>query len=292
MARTGRFPHSGRRWVSAILALVLGAFLSPLSGPSAIGAKGKAKRASVFRGVGAWVDIYDDKGWADPEGTIAALRAEGVKTLYLQTCNFRCKQDMHRPNTLSRWIDAAHAGDIRVVAWYLPGFDDLARDTRRSRAAIEFQSVTGQRFDGFALDIEAREVHPVKKRNRRMLKLSRRIREAAGRGYPLGAITIPWWWDWGGPFPYAGLDKMYDVFLPMIYFGYRSDGPKGARFHTAKNIQQIRQGTGRPKTLIHPIAREVGAFVKASDRRRAVGVSLYDHFTSGPEHYAKLRTFG
>lgn len=280
--------------------MVLGASLSPLGGPPASGAKGKAKRASVFRGVGAWVDIFDDQGWADPEGTVAALRQEGVKTLYLQTCNYRCKQDLHRPQVLSRWLDAAHAAGIKVVAWYLPGFDRMARDTRRSVAAINFRSLTGQRFDGFALDIEARLVNPVKKRNRRMLLLSRRIRSAAGRGYPLGAITIPWWWDWGGPFPYAALDRTYDVFLPMIYFGYRSNGPKGARFHTAKNIQVIRRGTGRRTTLIHPIggiandlnAREVGAFVRTSKRRKAVGVSLYDHFTSGAEDYSKLRVFG
>lgn len=291
---------TGRRWIAALLALAMGSFLSPLGGPPASEAKGKAKRASVFRGVGAWVDIYDDSGWADPEGTIAALRDQGVRTLYLQTCNFRCKNDLYRPAALSRWLDAAHAAGIRVVAWYLPGFDNMARDKRRSFAAIRFRSTTGQRFDGFALDIEARHVHPVKKRNRRLLKLSRRIRQVAGGSYPLGAITIPWWWDWDGPFPYAGLDQMYDVFLPMIYFGYRSDGPKGARFNTAKNIKQIRQGTGRKKTLIHPIggiandlnAREVGTFVRTSERRRAIGVSLYDHFTSGPEDYAKLRTFG
>ena len=302
VSRTRTSSSSGRlhRWVAAGLALALGAVLSPLGGPTPVDAGGKAKRASVFRGVGAWVDIFDDAGWADPEGTVASLRQEGVKTLYLQTCNYRCKQDLHRPQTLSRWLDASHAAGIDVVAWYLPGFDDMERDARRSLAALNFESVGGQRFDGFALDIEARDVDPVTKRNRRMLELSRRIRAAAGGSYPLGAITIPWWWDWGGPFPYAGLDQMYDVFLPMIYFGYRSDGPKGARSNTAKNIQRIRQGTGRRKTLVHPIggiandlnAREVGTFVRTSERRHAIGVSLYDHFTSGPEDYLKLRTYG
>ncbi len=85
----------------------------------------------------------------------------------------------------------------------------------------------------------------------------------------------------------------------MIYFSYRSKGAKGARFHTAKNIQEIREGTGSRKTLVHPIggiadklnAREVGAFVRTSERRHAIGVSLYDHFTSGPEDYEKLRMY-
>ncbi len=281
-----------------MLALTLGAALSPMGGPPAIA--GKAKRAAVFRGLGAWVDIFDDQGWADPEGTVLALRQQGVKTLYLQTCNYRCKEDIHRPTTLSRWIDAAHANGMKVVAWYLPGFEDMALDERRSRAALDFQSATGQQFDGFGLDIEARLVSPVKKRNRRVLELSRRIRAAAGNDFPLSAITIPWFYEWGGPFPYEGLDNIYDVFQPMIYFSYRSRGAKGARFNTARNIQDIREGTGSQKTLVHPIggiadklnAREVGAFVLASERRHAVGVSLYDHFTSGPEDYEKLRKFG
>ncbi len=297
-----RITQSGRvhRWVAAVLALSLGAVLSPLGGPAAVGAGGKAKRAAVFRGVGAWVDIFDDRGWADPEGTILALRNEGVKTLYLETCNYSCKADLHRPNSLSRWLDAAHASGIEVVAWYLPSFANLAVDTRRSLAAINFQSVGGQRFDGFALDIEARVVDPPRKRNRRLLELSRRIRAAAGNGYPLGAITIPWFWDWGAPFPYAALDGLYDAFLPMVYFGHRGNGAKRARAGVAANIQEIRQGTGRRKTLVHPIggiaddlnAREVGAYVRTSERRHAIGVSLYDHFTSGPEDYAKLRMFG
>jgi hypothetical protein len=296
--RRSRRAALGRRILAAALALALGAVLSPMGGPSAIA--GKSNRVAVFRGLGAWVDIFDDQGWADPEGTVLALQQQGVKTLYLQTCNYRCKEDVHRPTTLSRWIDAAHANGIKVVAWYLPGFEDMALDERRSLAAIDFQSATGQRFDGFALDIEAREVDPVKKRNRRMLDLSRRIREVSGTAYPLGAITIPWWWDWGAPFPYAGLDQIYDAFLPMVYFGYRSNGAKGARMNVAKNIQEVREGTGRPNTFVHPIggiandlnAREVGTYVKTSERRHAIGVSLYDHFTSGPEDYQKLRTFG
>jgi hypothetical protein len=294
--------HSGRahRWAAGALALALGAVLSPLGGPLPVDAKGKASRAALFRGVGAWIDIFDDDGWADPEGTVLAMKNEGVKTLYLETCNYSCKEDLHRPNTLSRWIDAAHASGIEVVAWYLPGFEDLALDTRRSMAAINFQSVGGQRFDGFALDIEARLVDPVKKRNRRILEISRRIRSEAGNAYPLGAITIPWFYEWGGPFPYAGLDGIYDAFLPMIYFGERTNGAKGARKAVAANVKQIRDATGRRKTLVHPIggiaddlnAREVGAFVRTSERRHAIGVSLYDHFTSGSEDYQKLRMFG
>ncbi|MGH2765322.1 MAG: hypothetical protein ACRDKA_05360, partial [Actinomycetota bacterium] len=204
-----------------------------------------------------------------------------------------------KPTIMSRWVDAAHANGLRIVAWYLPAFDNLHRDRKRSVAAIRFESATGQTFDSFALDIEARLVNPVSRRNRRIVELSRKIRKAAGARYPLGAITPPWFYEWGGPFPYAALDRWYDVFVPMIYFSARSSGAKAARRHTARNIEQILSGTGDPRTRIHAIAgiadelngREVRAFVGASKRRRAIGVSLYDAFTSGPEDWAALASF-
>ena len=263
--------------------------------PSTAPAVRKAVRV-LFGGVGAWVDIYDDALWADPDGTVAALAGYGVRTLYLETCNSGCKEDIHRPNTVSRWIEAAHAQGIRVVAWYLPQLDDMEKDTRRSLAALAFRSEGGQGFDGFALDIESRVVLPVKKRNRLYLELSRQIRQAAGSRYPLGAITIPWFYEWGGPFPYAGLNQIYDVFLPMIYFGGQTKGAKGARFGTAANIQQIREATGSQTTPVHAIggvaddlnAREVAAFVQTAKRRHALGVSLYDFSTSDAEDWGKL----
>ena len=255
----------------------------------------KAAR-TLFGGVGAWVDIYDDRLWANPEGTVAGMRTYRVRTLYLETCNSGCKKDVHRPAAVSRWLHAAHGAGIRVVAWYLPEFDDMEKDLRRSLAAINFRSDEGHSFDGFALDIESRVVTSVKQRNRRILELSRRIRSFAGARYPLGAITIPWFYEWGGPFPYAGLHQIYDAFLPMIYFGGRGNGVENARVNTARNIQQIREATGDPSAPIHAIggiaddlnAREVGAFVKTSKRRRALGVSLYDFGTSTDEDWAKL----
>lgn len=280
-----------------LLATVVAAALAfpPLAQPATAA---KVKLGS-YRGVGAWVDIFDDQGWADPEGTVAAIAATGTRTIFLETCNYKCKNDLFRPQLMSRWIDAAHANGLRIVAWYLPDFDDLHRDRKRSVAAIKFQSVTGQRFDSFALDIEARIVNPVERRNRRIVELSRRIRKAAGARYPLGAITPPWFYEWGGPFPYSGLDRWYDVFVPMIYFGARSTGAKAARRHLARNVEQIVAGTGDPRTRIHAIggiadelnAKEVRAFAAAARNRGAIGVSLYDHFTSGPDDYSALGVF-
>jgi hypothetical protein len=286
-------PSSRVRLLAAVVAAAVA--FPPLAAPAAA-----AKvRLGPYRGVAAWVDIFDDQGWADPEGTAAAIAAAGARTVFLETCNYKCKNHLFRPELMSRWVDAAHANGLKIVAWYLPDFVSLHRDRKRSVAAINFRSATGQRFDSFALDIEARIVNPVERRNARVIELSKRIRKAAGARYPLGAITPPWFYEWGGPFPYAALDRWYDVFVPMIYFGGRSSGAKAARENLVRNVEQIVNGAGDPGARIHAIGgiadelnqKEVRAFAAAARNRGAIGVSLYDHFTSGPEDYPALAAF-
>ena len=105
----------------------------------------------LYRGLGTWVDIYDDPAWADPEGTVAAMAANHVRTLYIETSNYRRKKDIKFKSKQMRFIEAAHAAGMRVVAWYLPGFRDLRKDFRRTMAAIKLQTPSGQSFDSFGL---------------------------------------------------------------------------------------------------------------------------------------------
>src|SRR5690348_3389783 len=151
------------------------------------------------------------------------MARDGVRTLYLQTGNYEQRVDLVRRRALGRFVDAAHAAGLRVVAWYLPSFLYPAQDYRRALAAIRFRTASGERFDGFALDIEASLVKGVRLRNHRLLRLSTRLRAAAGPRYALGAIIPspvgirrhPAYWP---GFPYRPLARVYDVFLPMAYF--------------------------------------------------------------------------
>jgi hypothetical protein len=250
-----------------------------------------------YQGLGAWIDIYDEPAWRHPEQVIRGLGDRGVGTLFLQTCNYGCPEALYRPVSMARLIRAAHARDIRVVAWYLPGLDNPRRDLRRSLAAIRFRTWEGQGFDSFALDIEARLVEPPWIRNRRLIALSRRIRTAAGEEHPLGAITPPWFYDWPN-FPYRALARSYDVFLPMNYF--LEAGPVGARVHTVRNIRLIRQATGIHEIPIHSIGgvadnltpRQTRAVVRAARSQGVMGTSLYDAFTSGGGDWRALRAVG
>lgn len=249
---------------------------------------GPSASVEVYRGLGTWIDIYDDSAWADPAGTVAAMKAHGVRTLYLETSNFRRGKAFVFPEGVQAFVDAAHAARMAVVAWYLPGFRDVARDLRRSMMAIRYRTPSGNGFDSFALDIESPEVSDATVRTQRLLDLSQQIRDAVGSDYPLGAIIPsplamrknPLYWP---GFPYAQLAQLYEVFLPMTYFTGRVSGVEGAHRYTTGTIRIIRDETGVPTVPIHVIGGIGGAatqaetrgFVHAVRENGIIGASFY-----------------
>ena len=265
-----------------LLAVVLSALL-------AAPASGASRHRSAYAGLGTWLDIYATSSWTHPEQEVSAMARDGVRTLYLQTGNYEQSVDLVRPRKLGRFIDAAHAAGMRVVAWYLPSFLYPAQDTRAALAAIRFRSAKGERFDSFALDIEASLVHSVPLRSHRLLQLSNRLRRSVGPRYALGAIIPspvgirrhPTYWP---HFPYRALARTYNVFLPMAYAtdaGIR--GIRATRAYNAADMAIIRERTGRPHVPIHLIgglanamgARETTGFMRAVADCNPLGYSLY-----------------
>ena len=268
-----------------VAALLAAALIAPATRASV-----SARQPSAYAGLGTWVDIYATANWAEPERAVAAMARDGVGTLYLQTGNYSQRVDLVRRRALGRFVDAAHAAGLRVVAWYLPSLADPAQDSRRALAAIRFRSARGERFDSFALDIEASLVRPVSLRTQRLLRLSARVRAAAGARYALGAITPgpvglrrhPTYWP---GFPYRQLARFYDVFLPMAYFtDARIHGSNHARAYLAADVAGIRARTGNPHVPIHLIggiagtmsAADTEGFMRAVADCSPLGFSLYE----------------
>jgi len=237
--------------------------------------------------LGTWLDIYAKKAWRHPESEVAAMARDGAQTLYLQTGNYEQRVDLVRRRALGRFIDAAHAAGLKVVAWYLPSFAKPRQDERRALAAVRFRSVNGERFDGFALDIEATVVRPMRLRDRRLLQLSARLRAAVGRGYALGAITpspigmAPSYWP---SIPYRALTRSYDVFLPMAYFTLRDvRGSNATRAYLSATVAAVRRRTHDLLIPVHLIgglsgamgARETAGFMRAVVDCAPLGYSLY-----------------
>jgi hypothetical protein len=270
-----------------VLALALSVVLvAPTAGA---GASVSSSRLEAYAGLGTWLPIYAfaKKAWRNPERQVAAMAQNGAQTLYLETGNYKQRVDVVRPRRVGRFVDAAHAAGLRVVAWYLPSFGRPSQDERRALAAIRFRSVSGERFDAFALDIEATVVRRMDLRNQRLLRLSARLRKAVGPAYPLGAITpspvgmSPSYWP---NIPYRALTRSYDVFLPMAYSTLRGvHGSRATRAYLSATVAAIRTGTGNPKVPIHLIGglsekmgvAETAGFMHAVADSAPLGYSLY-----------------
>lgn len=244
------------------------------------------KDLSAYRGLGSWVDIFNTKPWSTPGRAVRIMHNRGAKAIFLQTSTYGQGSGIYDDSAVDAYLHHAHRRGMKVVAWYVPSFDQQKIDYRRIRKAIRYRSPSGERFDSFGMDIEATNVANIAVRNERLLALSRRIRNLAGPNYPLGAITPDpvealYWPN----FPYKELAEIYDVFVPMGYFTFRARGFKDVHDYTKKGIQVIRRETGDPDVPIHfigGIADEVGqtelkGFVKAARDHDIEGASLYDY---------------
>ena len=259
--------------------------------PSTAGAERPVERGvadheklQAYEGLGSWIDLYNRGPWRNPSWTVRRMAGRGVRTIYLQTATYGSPAPVVYPRKVAEFIASAHNRDMTVVGWSVPSFVTPEKDFLRARAGVLFETGKGERFDSFAVDIEADIVKNISKRNKRLIDLSDRIRKVAGDDYPLGAI-IP---DpghslyWPG-FPYEGVAERYDVMVPMGYFTFRTRGYGNVRAYTAKNIRVIRREAG-PQTPIHVIggiADDVGVpaargFIRAVKDHDVLGASLYD----------------
>ncbi len=286
------------RVLVAVLAISVAiACAGAASAPAAKGAD-----PSVFGGLGTWVDIYDSAVYAAPEGTAARIAARGVRTVWVETANYRASTDIVKPAQLGRFVEALHAKGIRVVAWYLPGHVDPARDTRRSLAMLSFRTRGGQAFDGVSLNIEGTALRDVALRSRRAVSLARRVRQEAG-ATPLAVIPFnprglerrPSTWP---RFPWAELAAVSDAFAPMAYTGGAFKGFDATYGYVTRAIRLLRFQTGDPNVAIHVAGgvadrlgpEELAGFAAAvSDDGGTIGVSLYDWATTPPGHWRVLR---
>jgi hypothetical protein len=271
------------------LALVLAAVLLAL--PAGVSAS--SRDLGPYNGLGTWLDIYAGKAaWRNPGREVSAMARHGVRTLFIETGNYKQSVDVVRRRAQGRFLEAAHAAGLRVVAWYLPSFADLGQDQRRALAAIRFESPSGEHFDGFALDIEATAVRDMGPRNRRLLQLSARLRSSVGPGYALGAITpspigmSPSYWP---HIPYRALARVYDVFLPMAYSTFRGlRGSKATLAYLSATVAAVRNGTGNPNLPVHLIGglsggmgtTETVGFMRAVAACAPLGYSLYSFPTT------------
>ena len=265
---------------------------------------------TAFRGLGAWVDLYDYE-FVDADSAVADLDARGVRTLYLQTgrWNKPAPDDagtMQDAAAVERWLTAAHARGIKVVGWYLPAYENMTRDVRRTTAIARYRTASGDKFDALGIDIEYKQQMPsLSAWNAAVATHARRVRSALGSGYPIAAIVPaplamavrPG--NWTG-FPWRSLADVSDIFMPMAYWSFRhdcSDKPEHCAYgYTKGNVEQVRALTGKPRVPVHVIGgigdeistNDVNDFVRAANAANVYGGSLYDYQTTRQEYWPLL----
>jgi hypothetical protein len=257
--------------------------------------------ASVFGGLGTWVDIYDGRVYAAPEATAGRIAARGVRTVWVETANYRASTDVVKPVQLGRLVEALHLRGVRVVAWYLPGHVDPALDQRRALAMLSFQTPNGETFDGVSLNIEATKLRNVGLRSRRAVALARIVRDQAG-DVPLAIVPFnprglerrPSTWP---RFPWVELAEVADALAPMVYTGGALEGFDATYGYVTRALRLLRMQTGDPDVSIHVAGgvanrlgtEELAGFAAAVvDDGSTIGVSLYDWDTTPPSAWRML----
>ena len=267
-----------------------------------------------YRGLGTWVNSYDFDPAYVPGGITVApadlvdMAGHGVRTVFIQSSRSdrRATGLVSDPWLLAEFLLAADRTGLAVVAWYLPKWTDDDEDLDRLLAIDRF-SVLGRRFDGLAMDIEwNRDGLGAIERSRRLVNLSDRLRRTVGDD-PLGAIVMPPVITdeinlafWPG-FPWAELAPLYDVWLPMAYWSFRTEEHAEPEFYVSQNIRRLRANLGDPEAMVHaiggigaadgsaivdpgePLATidDLAPFVAALVAEGAVGGSIYDWATMG-----------
>lgn len=276
------------RAAAALLAAVALGSAGAASAPAADRAD-----ASVFGGLGTWVDIYDSAVYAAPERTAQRMAARKIETVWVETANYGAAVDVVEAVRLGRLVDALRARGVRAVAWYLPGHVNPTLDRRRALAMLSFRTPNGAGFDGVALNVESTRVRNVAVRSQRAVTLARQLRRAAGDTpiaivpfNPRGLERRPSTWP---RFPWKELAAEADAFAPMVYTGGAYQGFDATYGYTTRALRLLRIHTGNPDIPIHVAGGvadrlgpdELAGFAAAvEDDGGTVGVSLYDWMTT------------
>lgn len=311
---TGRLeaPRRGRvrRRTALLVAVVVIGIAGYLVVLRTLGGGDRPAGLDVYRGLGAWVDVFDytSQGGRPVVGPadIDAMAAQGVRTVYLHAA-FDAEAfpgGVVPAGVVGPVLRRAHEQGINVVGWYAPRFLDPQADLDRLVAIARYDQ-DGERFDGVAVDIEDRGLADVAERNRRLIDLSRSLRDALGDDATIGAIVLPTVLlekvnvDFWPRFPWREIARFYDAWMPMTYWTDRltASGYRDPRRLITESIARTRQLTGLNDAPMHPIGgigdqlteEQLDTYVATLTAVGAIGGSVYDYRTMPTGGWGVLR---
>ncbi len=299
-----------RRALICVAVVLVAAVALPVAGPAGAG----TPSLTVFRRLGAWIDVFDyaprlQNAGAAPRVTpdsVSDMAALGVKTLYVQVANpdGAPSNQLTDRTQLRALLERAHEHDMDLVPWFLPAHTNPADDVAMMKQIFALRA-GGQRVDGIGLDLESSEVADVPLRNRRAVAFARQTRAIVGDSMPVAAIVYPavqlevlnttLWPD----FPYRQVARYADAWMPMAYYTYRSSesGLRSAYRYAVDSVDRLRRNLGDAAAPVHIIGGlaedstpddylDLERAARATD---ALGWSVYDYASTGSWAWPYLR---
>ncbi|HVA61282.1 MAG TPA: hypothetical protein VNG13_12225 [Mycobacteriales bacterium] len=238
-------------------------------------------------GKGIWLTLWPGST-LDPARVVAQARAAGLTQLWVRTGG--SDQGFYGRRDLAGLLPAAHRAGLAVIAWDFPHLSDPAADARRALAAARLG------VDGFSADIEttAERTYLTARRVAYYLAL---VRAEVGSLPVIATVPRPTA-ERLRTYPYAAEAPYVDVFAPMVYWSCTEPGAAVAGAITAlarlRPVAPIGQAydmgsEGGRHGL--PSAAETWRFLDVARRMGAIGASLYDYESSGPQSWRALAAY-
>jgi SH3-like domain-containing protein len=262
---------------------------------------------SSVAGKGMWLTLgLFANGDAD---TLAkAAQRNGITHLFLESAI--SPLGFHGKKSVGHLIEAAHKCHITVIAWVYPYLYDLASDVNLTRQVAEFRTLSGQRFDGIAEDLE-QNVHLWNVR-----AYSQLVRTYLGPHYLL--VGVPYPPQSFADYPFSELARSYNVIAPMDYwhqtqsaygldYGHMRYGSHYASRYASDSVLAIRRVSGN--VAVSPIgqtfdnfgrlemgpnapsAGEIRGFLAGSKASGAIGASFFQWTTATDAEWHAIRDF-
>lgn len=250
----------------------------------------------------------------EPDAVIAEAQKAGIRVIELRMArgtSFMAETSASRA-WLDSLIDAAHAADIKLVAWTVPRRVS-ADDIGQAVASAAYTTPAGNGFIGLALDLEKgpRYMGDGPGAKERMVSYIRAVRSAVGSRYLLIAtVASPMMGHLtNADYPYAGIAQYADVMQPMEYWHYFYEGSHHEYAHgevadaAAATVLRTRELAGRdiPVNIAGqsvdlegtgvPSAREITWSLGAAKSVGALGETFFDWAGTRPEGWAAIQAF-
>lgn len=238
-----------------------------------------AQRGPIPVGKGMWIYVPERAEGGNPDAIVARAVATGLTHLYVRTGSL--KGGFIGGPLLDQLLPRAHAAGLRVYAWDFPYLNDVAGDVTRAVTAIRYLTPDGHRVDGYAADIELRNMG-VNVNPETATAFGSTLRRIVGPHFPLIA-TVPRPSPALVTYPFAEVVASFDAVAPMVYWLGRDPAADviatiQALAPLGKPIIPVGQaydGSREGGPVGVPPRDQLMAFMKAAEEHGAVGVSWW-----------------